>query len=43
MTNKNWKIIGFVGFIIYTIIFGFCAMNRFEMTAWFVVLPAGML
>jgi len=43
MTKNKWRIISFVGFIVYTIIFGFCVMKHFEMTAWFVVLPAGIL
>ena len=41
--ERGFLSVGFGRFIIYTIIFGFCVMNRFEKTAWFVALPAGML
>ena len=43
MTKRKWQIIGLVWFIVYMAVFGFFLANRFEKTAWFVILPLGML
>jgi len=42
MTIKRWWLYEFIGGIVFMFAFGFCVVNRFETTAWFIVLPAGI-
>jgi hypothetical protein len=42
MTIKRWWLYEFMGGIVFMVAFGFCVVNRFEKTAWFIILPAGI-
>jgi hypothetical protein len=43
MSAKQWRVIYYVIPSIFAVAFLFCAVNRWEKVAWFVVLPIGII
>ena len=43
MSAKQWQITYYIIFAIYVAIFAFCIFNHWEMVAWLVVCPVGLI